>query len=101
MPPFSSLTDEQIMELLAEQPRIMSVPGVVLLWVDYVDSERTEIGVVASVYAGETGSIDQLPLEIAGLPVVVKVEDPQTMRVVEIIDPRENGGTWPDGNHKN
>ncbi len=97
--PFSILTDEQILELLAEQPKMERVPGVTLVWVEFTDSRRTQAAVVAFVYAGEEQEIRQLPVTVAGLPVIVKVEEPYTMRVVEIIDPRKNGGAWPRTNH--
>ena len=97
--PFSILTDEQILELLAEQPKMQRVPGVALVWVDFVDSTRTQVAVVAHIYAGDGRQISRLPVTVAGLPVIVKVEDPHTMRVVETIDPRKNGGAWPRTNH--
>ena len=97
--PFAILTDEQILELLAEQPKMESVPGVALVRVEFIDSKGTEVAVVASFYTGECRGISQLPVTVAGLPVIVKVEDPHTMRVVETIDPRKNGGAWPRTNH--
>ncbi len=98
--PFSLLTDEQILELLAEQLKMLSVPGVTQVWVEFLDSRKTEVVVVASVYAGEGQEISQLPMRVAGLPVIVKVEDPRTRRVVEVIDPRANDGAWPGSNHR-
>ncbi len=97
--PFTLLTDEQIVELLGEQLKMLSIPGVTQVWVEFLDSRKTEVAVVASVYAGEGQGISQLPVRVAGLPVIVKVEDPRTRRVVEVIDPRTNGGAWPPTNH--
>ncbi len=98
--PYSLLTNEQILALLAEQPKMMSVPGVALVLVEFVDLRGTGIAVVVTVFAGESHEISRLPLEVAGLPVIVKVEDRHTGRVVETIDPRKNGGEWPNSNHK-
>jgi hypothetical protein len=93
--PFSILSNEQIQELLAEQPRLMSVPGVALVWVDFLDPRRTQVGVVVTVYSGNSHGIPRLPVSVAGLPVIVKVEDHRTSQLMEIIDPRRNGGAWP------
>ncbi len=98
--PFSILTDEQILELLAEQPKMERVPGVALVWADFIGSGRAQVAIVVSVYAGDGHGISQLPVTVAGLPVVVQVENPQTMQVVEIVDPRQNGGAWPRTNRE-
>ncbi len=98
---FSALTDEQIMALLAEQPKMLSVPGVALVSVEFVDPSSAEIAVVATVYTGNRQEISRLPVTLAGLPVIVKMEDRCSRRVVEIIDPRNSGGTWPRANHDN
>jgi hypothetical protein len=100
MLPFLRLTDEQILELLAEQPKMLSVPGVALVLVEFLDPLWTEAAVVATVYTGDGQEMSRLPVTVAGLPVIVKVADPDTMRVVEVIDPRRNGGAWPSSNHK-
>jgi hypothetical protein len=100
MQAFLALSTDQILELLAEQPKLLGVPGVALVWVDFVDPQRSEIAVVASVYAGHGQDMARLPVTVAGLPVIVRVVDPDTMRVVEIIDPRKSGGAWPSTNHR-
>lgn len=97
--PYSILTDEQILALLAEQPKIMCVPGVALVSVEFVDSISTEVAVVVTVYAGKCQGVSRLPVTVGGLPVIVKVEDRHTRRVVDVIDPRKNGGAWPSANH--
>ncbi len=96
---FSLLTDEQVLALLAEQQRMLSVPGVALVLPEFISPKSTEVAVVATVYAGNHQEISRLPLTVAGLPVVVKVEERGTRRVLEIIDPRKNGGAWPRTNH--
>ena len=94
--PFSKLTDEQIVALLSEKSRIESIPGVMLFWVDFIDAQRTESGIVVYVDARKREGITQLPVNVAGVPLVVKVEDRTVMKVVETIDPREHGGAWPN-----
>lgn len=91
----SILTKEHILELLAEQPGMLRVPGVALVWLEFSDSKRTELAVAATVYAGEGHGIWRLPVSVAGLPAIVKVQDRHTGRVVEVIDPRKNGAAWP------
>ena len=54
---------------------------------------------VVTVYTGNAQEISRLPVAVAGLPVIVKVEDRRTGQVVEIIDPRKNGGVWPHTDH--
>ena len=93
--PFSTLTDEQILALLSEQPKMMCVPGVALVSVEFVDSRGTEVAIVVTVYTGNSQGISRLPLTVAGLPVIVKVDDLHSGRLVEVIDPRKNGGAWP------
>ena len=93
--PYSLLTDEQILALLAEQPKMICVPGVALVLVEYLDSRTAEIALVATVFPGNHQEIRQLPTSVAGIPVIVKIEDRRTGQVVEIIDPRNNGGAWP------
>ena len=41
----------------------------------------------ATVYAGEGHGIWRLPVSVAGLPAIVKVQDRQSGLVVEVIDP--------------
>ncbi len=96
---FSLLTDEQVLALLAEQPRMLSVPGVALVLPEFVSSKSTEVAVVATVYPGNHQEIARLPIKVAGLPVVVKVVERGTRRVLEVIDPRKNGGAWPRIGH--
>ncbi len=98
--PYSRLTDEELLGLLAALPKMESVPGVALVWVDFLDPKKTQPGVIVSVYSGDGHELSRLPVTVAGLPVIVKVEDPRTMRVVEIIDPRKNGGAWPKANRE-
>jgi hypothetical protein len=83
--PFSKLSDEQILAVLAEQPRLLRIPGVRTVWVDYVDRYRTVPGLVVTVDATRREAVRGLPAAIAGLPVVVNVEDLQTMTLVETI----------------
>jgi hypothetical protein len=101
MQAFMALTTDQVLELLAQQPKLRAVPGVALVWVDFVGPGRTDLAVVASVYAGQSHDVSQLPVRVAQLPVIVNVVDPDTMRVVEVIDPRRSGGAWPPTNHRN
>ena len=97
--PFSLLTDEQILGLLAEQPKMLSVPGVALVLAEFVDWRSIEVAVVATVYADSYHEIWRLPTTVAGLPVIVKLEERGTRRVREVIDPRKNGG-WPRQNQE-
>lgn len=99
--PYSRLSVEQIQELLAEHPRMLNVPGVTLVMADFIGNGKMEVAVVATVYAGSHHEIWHLPVTVAGLPVVVKVEDRRTGRVLNIIDPRENNGVWPRANVNN
>ncbi len=101
MVPFSMLTDEQVMALMDAHPKMMRVPGVVLVLVDFIGPGKTDVAVVATVYSGNHHDLSQLPVSIAGLPVVVEVEDRHTGLVVEVIDPRQNEGEWPRTNHRN
>ena len=78
---------------------MMAVPGVALVWVDFLDLRGTQAAVVVTVYTGNSQEISRLPVAVAGLPVIVKVEDRRTGQVVEIIDPRKNGGDWPATDH--
>lgn len=96
--PFSLLRDEQILELLTEQKRLLGVPGVALALIEFLGSNSTEIAVVVTVYERDQLELPRLPLTVAGLPVIVKVEEKRTRRVVETIDPRKNGGSWPGTN---
>ncbi len=93
--PFTRLTNEQILTLLKEKPTIEGVRGVMLFWVDLIGPKRSEPAIVAYVDSRKLGEIDKLPLSIAGVPVVVRVEDLRTMKVIETIDPRDHGGAWP------
>src|SRR5512133_65084 len=97
--PYSILSDEQILAVLAERQKMLSVRGVALVRVEFLDSARTEAGVVVTVYAGKHQEMGLLPMGVAGVPVIVEVEDRRTMRVVEVIDPRKHGGQWPSTNH--
>lgn len=97
--PLSRLTNEQVLALLVEQPKMLSVPGVALVLVDFIDWRGSEVAVIATVYAGNGQGISQLPVTVAGLPVIVKVEDRYSGRVIEVIDPRKHGGAWPRTNH--
>lgn len=96
---FSLLTDEQVLALLAEQPKMLRVPGVALVLPEFISPKSAEVAVVATVYSGNHHGISKLPSTVAGLPVVVKVEERGTRRVLEIIDPRKNGGAWPRASH--
>ncbi len=93
--PFTRLTNEQIHALLKAKPMIESVRGVMLFWVDLIGPGKSEPAIVAYVDSRKLEEIDRLPSSVAGVPVVVRVEDWRTMRVIETIDPRDHGGVWP------
>ncbi len=94
--PFEKLTDEQILAILTEKPSIERVPGVTLFWVDLVGPLRAEPALVVFLDARHRAAMRQLPVSIAGVPVIVKIEDRKEMIVLETVDPRDNGGAWPN-----
>lgn len=93
--PFSRLTDVQILALLRERQTIESVPGVTLFWVDLIGPRRKEPAIVIHFDFRKLEEISRLPVSIAGVPVVLKLEDRVTSKVLETIDPRDHGGVWP------
>lgn len=92
--PFSRLSNEQILALLREKPRIERVPGVTLVWVDDVGPGGSETAIAVYVDARQRDNIGELPTVVAGVPVLVRIEDRRSLRILETIDPRENGDSW-------
>ena len=92
--PFSRLSNEQILALLREKPMIERVPGVTLVWVDDAGPDGSETTIAVYVDSRHRGSVCALPTVVAGVPVVARIEDRRSLRILETIDPRENGGLW-------
>ncbi len=95
--PFSRLSDQQILALPREMARIGAVPGVITFWVDLVGPWRNETAIIVHVDDRDRRRIAQLPVDVEGVPVIARLEDRSTGKVIETIDPREHGGGWPLG----
>ncbi len=93
--PFGKLTDEQLLAVVAAYDRIMEIPWVTMLEVDFVGPRRTEPGLVVYVDVDAREGIGRLPTAIAGVPVIAKIENRKTCQIIETIDPRRTGGEWP------
>ncbi|HEX9016623.1 MAG TPA: hypothetical protein VF960_11595 [Chloroflexota bacterium] len=97
---FSRLSNEQILTLLREKPDIERVPGVTLVWVDDVGPSGDETVVAVYLDSRWREHVDLLPISIAGVPVIARIEDRRTMKIIETIDPRRQGGSWRDQSRK-
>ncbi len=96
---FDKLNLRQIEAVLAARDTILEMPGVLMMEVDFIDPERTEPGVVVYVDVDDRGGVAQLPTAVAGVPVIVKIEDPRPGQVIETIDPRRSRGKWPTSSY--
>lgn len=76
-PAFEALSDDQLQELMDEHRRLSEVDGYLYLQPEWV---RGRARIAVSVYFDSDSQclVDLVPQSVAGLPVVVKMDDSKT-----------------------